>query len=146
MRPCGSIWWSYCEILQSVWVNFEIKEVWSGVLEFVQWIPSSCGNCLILWESHWHPLVQPLTKYRLHTELDSSRERMSLSTQNQLFQSSFLKRCCDQLLFVNSFKDNMIVFPRETFGNLLFRDGSKFIGYPGRDYRQGGEDFFFRKK
>ena len=25
------------------------------------------------------------------------------------------------------------------------RDGSKFIGYPGRDHRQGGEDFFSKK-
>ena len=25
------------------------------------------------------------------------------------------------------------------------RDGSKFIGYPGRDHRQGGEDFFSNK-
>ena len=24
----------------------------------------------------------------------------------------------------------------------LLRDGSKFIGYPGRDHRQGGEHFF----
>ena len=26
-----------------------------------------------------------------------------------------------------------------------FRDGSKFIGYPGRAHRQGGEDFFSKK-
>ena len=25
------------------------------------------------------------------------------------------------------------------------RDGSKFIGYPGRDHRQGGDDFFSKK-
>ena len=29
---------------------------------------------------------------------------------------------------------------------LYVRDGSKFIGYPGRDHRQGGEDFFSKKK
>ena len=28
----------------------------------------------------------------------------------------------------------------------LLRAGSKFIGYPGRDHRQGGEDFFSKKK
>ena len=27
----------------------------------------------------------------------------------------------------------------------LLRDGSKFIGYPGRDHRQGGGDFFSKK-
>ena len=27
----------------------------------------------------------------------------------------------------------------------MLRDGSKFIGYPGRDHRQGGEDFFSKK-
>ena len=29
---------------------------------------------------------------------------------------------------------------------VVLRDGSKFIGYPGRDHRQGDEDFFFEKK
>ena len=29
---------------------------------------------------------------------------------------------------------------------IHFRDGSKFMRYPGRDYRQGGADFFWEKK
>ena len=40
----------------------------------------------------------------------------------------------------------------EIFGNFhvqfeekLLRDRSKFMGYPGRGHRQGGEDFFFEK-
>ena len=28
----------------------------------------------------------------------------------------------------------------------IIRDGSKFIGYPGRVHRQGGEDFLSKKK
>ena len=41
---------------------------------------------------------------------------------------------------------NKIVY-RKLFGTVKkVRDGSKFIGYPGRDHRQGGEDFFSKKK
>ena len=29
--------------------------------------------------------------------------------------------------------------------DVKIRDGSKFIGYPGQDHRQGGEDFFSKK-
>ena len=36
--------------------------------------------------------------------------------------------------------------PKKYFNvSIVFRDGSKFTGYPGRDHRQGGEDFFSKK-
>ena len=34
----------------------------------------------------------------------------------------------------------------DTLLNDLLRDGSKSIEYPGRDQRQGGDDFFSKKK
>jgi hypothetical protein len=39
------------------------------------------------------------------------------------------------------------IFSKKMRGEDFFssRDGSKFIGYPGRDHRQGGEDFFSKK-
>ena len=35
---------------------------------------------------------------------------------------------------------------QRVFQYQCIRDGSKFIGYSGRDHRQGGEDFFSKKK
>ena len=69
MRPCGFIWWSYCDVRIAL-CEFLCEILTIRLGEFrgqgsverspwicPQWIPSSCGNCWILWISHWRPLV-----------------------------------------------------------------------------------------
>ena len=39
-----------------------------------------------------------------------------------------------------------LLFGLVCFLALVIMAGSKFMGYPGRDHRQGGEDFFQKKE
>ena len=84
------------------------------------------------------------------------------------FQSFHLTGCCAARLeggreakirVLQNCKTNFILCFIIMFFNFYFidkrrdtstntsqiRDGSKFMGYPGMDHRQGGEDFFFEK-
>ena len=39
-------------------------------------------------------------------------------------------------------RSNLQIYILEDRMNDVLRDGSKFIGYPSRDHRQGGDDFY----
>ena len=58
-------------------------------------------------------------------------------------QANFASLSAEQLYWVNEIAPfDWKLYKNET---LSIRDGSKFIGYPGRDHRQGGEAFFWKK-
>ena len=129
-------------------------------VEFCNKVSEKAAGCakLVFWSScstnHFHLTVLCNTGWSLIRAGSFSNERFS--NQNELWRpnSNLHKNMSYKTYFSHAqlydlgfvkWIQNMSRLILKFSSDTSLRDGSKFIRYPGRDHRQGGEDFFSKK-